>query len=303
MRDMAMPVIDLSSGRTGCHLLVSAGVHGDEYEGMVAIHRLAVELAPRIRSGRITLAPVVNVSAYRCGTRCGEDGKDLARICPGRPDGTATERYADSIAGLIRSCDAYIDLHSAGMVMRTLPICGYVLHRDANVLARQRALAKTFGADIIWGTTPTLDGRTLSIARDAKVPAIYTEYGGLGIADPAGIDYYASGVRRVAGSLGIIDAQPSAAPPKWLVEDDRDRSGYIQIQNPAPIAGVFVPAVKLGQVLRIGDHLGEVIDPLTGNRAAAQATEEGMVLMMRTKALVAVGEGLVAVLPISLHRG
>ena len=49
-------------------------------------------------------------------------------------------------------------------------------------------LARALNMPIIWGTYPHLDGRTLSVARDAKVPAIYAEWMGGGVCDPAGVD-------------------------------------------------------------------------------------------------------------------
>lgn len=41
-------------------------------------------------------------------------------------------------------------------------------------------MARAFGLPLIWGTDPTLPGRSLSVARDANVPAIYAEYLGGG---------------------------------------------------------------------------------------------------------------------------
>ena len=69
----------------GPHLLITGGVHGDEFEPMAAIRRLIGPLrAGRIR-GRVTLVPVVNEPAFRRGQRTAEDGLDLARTLPGRP--------------------------------------------------------------------------------------------------------------------------------------------------------------------------------------------------------------------------
>ena len=98
------------------HLLVTAGVHGDEFEPMAAVRELIRALdpmRPRLR-GRVTLAPVVNEAAFLRGQRTAEDGLDLARTCPGRADGTITERVAASLSQLIRAADYYIDLHTGG---------------------------------------------------------------------------------------------------------------------------------------------------------------------------------------------
>src|SRR5690348_1964423 len=87
----------------GPHLVITGGVHGDEFEPMAAVRRLAHLLTPSSIRGRVTLAPVVNEPAYRRGHRFAEDGLDLARTCPGRSDGTITERIAHALSLLIRS--------------------------------------------------------------------------------------------------------------------------------------------------------------------------------------------------------
>src|SRR6187401_3584703 len=96
----------------GPHLLITGGVHGDEFEPMAAIRRLAS--APELSDlrGRLTLVPVVNESAFNRGSRVADDGLDLARTCPGRPQGCITEQTAHALSELIRSADYYIALHT-----------------------------------------------------------------------------------------------------------------------------------------------------------------------------------------------
>src|SRR5690606_15795215 len=110
--------------------------------------------------------------------RTGPDGLDLARSCPGKEQGSLTEQVAREISTLIESVDYLIDMHTGGRMYEIYPLSGYMLHPDTEVLASQRTMARAFGLPIQWGTSPYLDGRTLSVARDAGVPAIYTEYGG-----------------------------------------------------------------------------------------------------------------------------
>src|SRR3954452_23007149 len=81
----------------GPHVLITGGVHGDEFEPMAAVRRLADALRGRELRGRVTLGPVVNEPAFRLGLRSGDDGLDLARVCPGRPDGSITEQVAHAL--------------------------------------------------------------------------------------------------------------------------------------------------------------------------------------------------------------
>ena len=284
----------------GPHVLVTGGVHGDEFEPMAAVRRLIARFreAPPAR-GTVTLVPVVNEPAFRRGSRVADDGLDLARTCPGRADGSVTERIAHELSGLIRAADCYIDLHTGGTRLRVLPLVGYTLHLDPAVLDRQRRMARAFGLPIVWGTDPNLDGRSLSVARDANVPAIYAEYQGGGGYDPAGVETYVAGCLRVMADVGVIDDAPAPPPGSpVVVEDPRPGSGHMQANHPAPCEGFFEPAVDLGQAVREGDLLGIVTDVLGHRVEPVRFRSAGVVLVLHTFARVEAGTGLAVVLPV-----
>jgi predicted deacylase len=281
----------------GPHLLVTGGVHGDEFEPMAAIRRLMRELRSEGLRGRVTLVPVVNEPAFRRGQRTAEDGLDLARTCPGRADGSITEQVAFALSTLIRTADYYIDLHTGGTHMLVLPMSGYTLHPDRAVLDVQRRMARAFGLPIIWGTDPTLEGRSLSVARDAHIPAIYTEYQGGSALYPEGVDAYVAGCLGVLAELGMIEGRPPRHEVKPLiVEDDRTGSGHMQVSHPSPIEGFFETSVRLGQPVAQGDPIGTVTDVLGEQAVTVEAAHAGLVLTLHTFARVDLGEGLAVVL-------
>lgn len=286
--------------RPGPHLLITGGVHGDEFEPMAAIRRLIAELQPEALSGRLTLIPVVNEPAFRLGQRTAEDGLDLARSCPGKVDGTITERIAFALSEQIRSADYYIDLHTGGTRLCVLPMVGYMLHPDARVLQMQRQMARAFGLPIIWGTDPTLNGRSLSVARDASIPALYAEYQGGGRCDPSGIEAYVRGCRQVMVLLRMLNDSPASSmqllEEPVVVEDDRPGSGHMQVNHPSPCEGFFEPAVVLGQVIKKGEQLGTVTDLLGDNRSPIRANRSGIVLVLHTFSHVDSGVSVAVVL-------
>lgn len=293
---MAQKVI--SGSQDGPHLLITGGVHGDEFESMAAIRRLIGLVDPSRLRGRVTCVPVVNEAAFWRGQRTAEDGLDLARTCPGRPEGTITERTAHAISQLIRSADYFIDLHSGGIALRVAPLVGYVLHADAQVLDAQRRMANAFNLPIVWGTSPNLPGRTLSVARDANVPAIYTEWLGSGQCDAAGVEAETEGCLNVMGVLGMIDRPQPASRIRHVVEDNRDQSGYLQINYPSPMAGMFEPCVVLEQPVRVGDRLGTVTDYLGTRTENVVSTQAGIVLTLRSFSRVFQGDSLAVILEV-----
>jgi len=289
----------------GPRLLVLAGVHGDEYEPMEAVRRLAARLVSLPFRGHVTLVPVANPTAFAGATRTGSDGLDMARSFPGDPNGSPTLRAAHAVAGLIRQADCVIDLHTGGRVMRVLPLTGYTLHPDPCILDTQRRIARSFGLPVIWGTSPTLAGRSLSTARDVGVPGIYAEHGGGGGYDPRAVDDYLRGCLGVMRELDMITAGGdadagadggTAADPPLVVEDPRPGSGHMQSSHPAPAAGFFRPLVALGAEVLVGDLVGTVCDPLGENEHEVFAEATGLVLVLRAEPSVRVGDALVVIL-------
>jgi predicted deacylase len=257
------------------------------------------ELDPARLRGRVTLVPVVNEPAFARRNRMADDDKDLARTCPGREDGTITERIAAALSSLIRTADYYVDLHTAGSVFGLMPLSGYVLHADGRVLDAQRRMARAFNLPVVWGTSARLEGRSLSVARDAKIPAIYVEQGGGGQCDPAGVDACVTGCLNVAHELKmLIGRTMPASRVQYVVEDDRDQAGHLQVQQTAPEAGYFESAVRLGQVIEAGQPLGTILDPLGESPCVVNAKMAGMVLFLRTFPSVQAGDPLAAILPI-----
>jgi len=270
---------------------------------MAAVRRLAKELANKLARGTLTLVPIVNEPAYEMGRRAGPDGLDLARTCPGRADGSPTEQIAHALTQLIQQADYFLDLHTGGGELLLVPMAGYMLHADPQVLEQQRRLARCLQLPVIWGTDPTLPGRSLSVARDAGVPAIYTEYLGGGRFDAAGVNDVYAGCCRVLVELGLLDQlPPDVSPltdphPPIFVEDDRPQSGYLQLQHPAPWTGFFEPSVALGDTVQQGDVLGHLWT-LAGEEPVL-AAQAGLVLGLRTFARVNQGDALAVILETS----
>jgi predicted deacylase len=295
----------ITGRRDGPHLLITGGVHGDEFEPMRAIRRLASEVDADALAGRLTLVPVANEAAFLRGDRTADDELDLARTCPGKPDGSITEQTAHALSELIRTADYYIDLHTGGRTMSVWPLVGYKLVPDARMLAAQRRMARAFNLPVVWGTDYRLQGRTLSVARDANIPSIYAEYLGSGLCDPKGVEAYVEGCLNVLVELEMLDRaslphQPVASRIQYEVDDHRESAGHMQIRNPSPRTGFFEPAVQLGQRIAAGDALGEVSDALGTERTPVYSQESGIVIVLRTFSRVFAGDALAVILETDL---
>ena len=292
----------INSGYEGPSVLITAGVHGDEHEPIIAAINLIRILSPLVKKGKVTIVPIVNSTAVANGSRYGADGLDLARVCPGNSQGSVTEVDAAKISALIKHSDYLIDMHTGGKLFDIYPLAGYMLHPDSNVLDQQRTIAEAFGLPIIWGTDHEPNGRTLSVARDHNIPAIYVEYGGGIAARNEIMASYTNGCLGVLAHLGMVETTPiKQIGLEHIVEDPRPQQGHLQAKMPSPAKGIFVPAVKLGQMMLKGEHWGDIVNTETGSQTKVFADLSGMVLFLRVDALVNIGESLGGILPINLN--
>jgi len=286
----------------GPRLLITGGVHGDEFEPIAAIRRLIEFFNTKQQAdlhGQVTLVPIVNEAAFLRGHRFADDGLDLARTCPGRADGTVTEQTAFALSRLIRDADYYIDLHTGGTEFSVHPLAGYMLHENSTVLELQRRMAGAFNLPIVWGTCGKLDGRSLSIARDANVPAIYCEYLGGATCSPAGVAAYVDGCLNVMHELDMLTRDRPAYRVQYNVEDARPSSGHLQVRHPSPVDGYFEPSVGLGDRVNNGASIGTVFGLEPGHAHRVHSENSGIVIVLRTFPRVRAGESVGAVLDLT----
>ncbi|MCB1204626.1 MAG: succinylglutamate desuccinylase/aspartoacylase family protein [Verrucomicrobiae bacterium] len=284
----------------GPRLLVTGGVHGDEFEPILAIRRLIRLFTgdDPLVSGSVTFVPVVNENAFFRGHRCAEDGLDLARTCPGRKDGSITEKTAAALSELICASTHYIDLHTGGTELSVYPLSGYNLVSDPAVLETQRRMARDFNLPVIWGTAANLEGRSLSVARDAGVPAIYCEYLGSATRSLEGVESYFEGVLNVMSGLGMIHRTLPPSRIEDLFEDPRPGSGHMQVCHPSPIDGCFEPTVAIGDRVEKGQPLGHVLDFTGEVSLPIPADESGRIIVLRTFPRIRKGDSAGVVMPI-----
>jgi len=298
-QDLALPALVARGTTAGKTLLVTGAVHGDEYEGPIAIQDVFAELDPARMRGTFVGVPVTNGPAFSAATREGAwDHQNLARIFPGRRDGTPSERIAHAYAThLLPQVDLLLDMHSGGNGYAMHPLAGYQM-RQGDLGRVQRAAAIAFGVDLVWGTGG-LPGRSLSAAGERGLPAIYVEMPGEGRCRPVDRCVAARGIRNVMTFLGILEGAYPVNPPRHLVEMPAQGSGHLQVDHLSPTSGLFVPAVAVWDRVTAGQRLGEVRDPDGTVLAEVAAARAGRVLFLRTLPRVVSGDALAFVLPLA----
>jgi predicted deacylase len=280
----ALPVREAHGPRPGPHLLVTAGVHGDEYEGPAALEAWYSALDPAHLAGCVTLLPVVNVGAWLARQRrTPADDADLNRAFPGDPVGGPTARLAHAVwTTFIAPADAVIDLHSGGLALQHLPLAGIY----ANASDRARQLVSAFDARFQPWLIPEASGVLSCEAHHAGKPAVGVEWGGGGALDPAGVAALRDALNRSLTVLDINDDSPSSIQPDW---QPTVAGNY----ETCPASGIFSPRVKLGDRVAVGELLGTLINPLTGSTTRVIAPRAGKVGGLAHRAWVETGERVV----------
>jgi predicted deacylase len=177
-----VPLICIRNGE-GPTALLTAGNHGDEYEGQVALIKLARELDFTQIRGRIIILPALNFPAVAAGRRVSPiDDGNLNRVFPGMANGSPTEmiaHYVDSV--LFALSDLVVDLHSGG---RSLEYSPCALARPGLDEKHHKAvleLLNAFGAPFSILTDGQGGGASTTLyaaANQRRIPAITTELGG-----------------------------------------------------------------------------------------------------------------------------
>ncbi len=283
--EVCFPVLLVRGAEPGPTLVVSANVHGDEYEGVRAIFETFEQLAPEEMRGDFLAVPVVNVPAFWSGRRNSPlDGANLARVFPGNPRGTPSERLAWHFGrAIIGRASFYLDLHSGGVKLLMPSMAGY-----ASTDARARAAAEIFGASVLWGHPSVAPGRTVSFASSLGIPWIYTEARGAGRIHPEDLDMMKRGIRNLLRHLHILDEPfETVAVRARLFGDGNTDLGLSATQD-----GFLMTTVRILDRVADGQRLGRLVDVTGEVLEEYRAPVGGVVGMIREFPVVQAGDVL-----------
>jgi len=250
--------IAVVNGSQGPGVLFTGGVHGDEYEGQMAVSRLARRLDPQALRGKVILMPAVDLPAALAGRRmCPIDGRDFNRCLPGDPAGSFCQmlaHFVDSV--LFPQVEVSVDVHAAGNAMEAAPSSTMHWVDDADIVRRTRALAEVVPAPynvVFWGVD---EGATVAAAAERHgALSISSEIGGYGRVSVEGLRYAERGLDNVLKGLGMIDGKPDTSHPgggRTRQMQVRDQRSYLF----APSDGLFEPTFLPGQEVRAGKLAG-----------------------------------------------
>lgn len=115
-----LPVLVFKGSKPGKKIIITAGVHGDEYNGVLAAQKTARELVNKELAGTVTIVPMINLTGMLNHSRdffsADPDASpcNLNRFFPGDANGNEANRFIYTLwNGLLKAnADLAIDLHT-----------------------------------------------------------------------------------------------------------------------------------------------------------------------------------------------
>ena len=275
-----VPVHVLRAPEPGPVLLLMAGMHGDEVNGIETIRRLVRRQLLKPLRGTIIAIPILNIYGFLNFSREVPDGKDMNRSFPGHPQGSVASRVAHRfMREIMPLVDVGIDFHTGGAARANHPQVRCLLGEDAAI----EALAQAFAAPFTLHAR-LRPGSLRSAAQALGKPLIVYETGESLRLDEAGIEEAVAGTLRVLHHLGMTDEAPTPAQPgivcyrhRWL------RARY---------AGLFRAHVGLGDFVEKGQIYGSVADPYGERAVRLEAPLSGYVIGLNYMPVVNQGDAL-----------
>jgi predicted deacylase len=283
-----IPVFLINGKQAGPTLAVTGGIHGAEYASIEAALQLGRSLEPDNLRGRVIVAPVVNMPAFKARSIyiCPLDGINLNRVFPGKSDGGVTEQLAAWVyQNVFKQAEYYVDLHGGDLNEALVPFTLIPRCGNQAVDSRSLELAKVFG--IRYQVVDVLRGSTCQAAAEAGIPAILTESGGQGIWRPEHVAAHTTGLNRLLRHLGMLDGPPLEPMPFQIMQQ------FVWLRSEHD--GYYYPKVQVAEMVSAGQDLGYVADFQGNVLQAIAAPVAGAVLFLVSSLAMNKGDPLLAI--------
>lgn len=199
---------------------------------------------------------------------------DMNRIFPGNEKGAMMESLVYHLTEDLKGADLCVDIHASNIFLMELPQVR-INEMTAETLV---PLAEKINVDLVWihANSTVLESTLAYSLNQAGTPTLVVEMGvGMRITREYGYRLV-DGILNVMRELGLWEGG-TAAVREPVISTDRAVS-YLNADK----AGIYVPQVQIGEQVKEGTLLGEILNPLTGDvEQAVTAPAEGLLFTRR----------------------
>ncbi|MDX1609118.1 MAG: succinylglutamate desuccinylase/aspartoacylase family protein [Halofilum sp. (in: g-proteobacteria)] len=255
-----VPITVIRNGE-GPSIMFTGGNHGDEFEGPIALKKLAAEIQAEDIQGTVIMIPCLNPPAVMQNLRCSPlDGVNMNRAFPGRRTGTVTEMLCHYVSTvLLPKVEAVIDIHSGGRTLNFVPFAAMHYLKNKEQFERTRAVVEAFDAPISLvieelDTEGMIDG----VVEETGKVFMFTELAGGGSASPETVGIAEQGVRNVMHHYGILQGKPSRREDRGLPPARIMATPDTYAYTVADESGLFECLLDLGDEVEEGQLVARI---------------------------------------------
>lgn len=276
------------SDRTEKRICVVTGIHGDELEGQYVAYELArrIKNSPESLTGIVDIYPAMNPFGIDSITRgIPAFDLDMNRIFPGNMQGDMNEYLASEIVKDMKGADLCLDIHASNIFLTEVPqIRINELHKETLI-----PIAEKSNVDFIWvhGASTVLESTFAYSMNSVGVPTLVVEMGvGMRITKEYG-DQMVDGILSLMAELGIWTGEKPAVRKPVISYDINGMDVYYLN---APVSGVFIKDKDHGELVSEGEHIGRIVNPLSGEMLSnITAPADGWLFTIREYPMVEEG--------------
>ncbi|QCR24432.1 succinylglutamate desuccinylase/aspartoacylase family protein [Pontibacter sp. SGAir0037] len=275
-----IPVYVFRSVHDGPVVLLMAGMHGDEVNGIEIVRRMLTKKMLYPLKGTIIAVPILNIYGFLNFSREVPDGKDVNRSFPGSRDGSLASRVAHRfMKEVMPYVDYGVDFHTGGASRTNYPQIRCVMSEPENV-----ELAKAFAAPFILNA-PYRQGSLRKEAFKLGKHILVYETGESLRFDEVGIATGIEGTCRLLRHLGMVEAAPAATKETIVCSKDL----WIRAKN----AGLFRSSIRSGDYIRKNQLIGTITDPYGEMEVKVNSPAAGYIIGVNNMPVVNQGDALV----------
>ena len=277
-----VPIFVERSLYKGPTILFTAGIHGDEVNGIEIVRQLISKGINKPKIGTTICIPIINIFGFLQKLREFPDGRDLNRSFPGSKNGSLAARVAYKLMNdIVPKVDMCIDFHTGGSSRFNAPHIR--IEKDEKQLME---LAHVFNAPFIL-QSKNLKKSFRNACKKKGIPMLLYEGGKSNSIDNVVSNTGVNGSKRVLNHLGMLRSKFKVSTP---------RKSSVTITNSvwvrAQASGMFKPAVKVGGLVRKGEVIGHITDPYGKIHYWIKSSNDGYVFNVNEAPLVYQGDAL-----------
>ncbi len=278
-----IPVIIERAKKPGPTVLITAGIHGDEINGIEIVRKLISKKYNKPKKGTIICIPILNVFGFIAQNRLFPDGKDLNRVFPGSKNGSLASRVAYHFTKEILPHANYcIDFHTGGASRFN---AAQIRVSPNDYVAMK--YAKIFNPPFIV-VSKILDKSFRQTCLKMKIPVLLFE-GGKSMSTHSEI--IQTGIN---GTLNILH-HLEMLKPAFKVENNTEnkpitveRSTWIRAHK----SGLLHVKTTINSFVKKGTVLASITDPFATMNVKVKAPEDGYLININQSPIVHQGDAV-----------